>query len=148
MSKRKKEFVSKDDYYMGLAFIAAATSSTIKPQGAILVNAEDRVVGMGRTEAPTNLENEHLIHAEMNSILNVGKAEYGTLYVTHTPCYNCIMAILASKIKRVVYFENKKLDDNSQNVINVSHTQIVKYTGNINWMRDYLKTLKIQDIFV
>lgn len=46
-------------------------------------------------------------HSEMNAIMNAGnpgKLKKSTLYITGTPCYDCMKALNNLGIKRIVYF--------------------------------------------
>lgn len=51
------------------------------------------------------------LHAETNALANA-EFDVHTLYVTHPPCANCALHILASRtVKRVVYWDSKDLND-------------------------------------
>lgn len=143
----KKNPIDRDDYFMGLAFTVAAGSS-FKQQGAVIVSLENEVLGTGFDGTPTAIsESNHFVHAEINAIFNSKEINYGVIYLTHTPCYNCIMSLLAAKIKKIIYFPTKDLDANSSEILKLSHIQAIAFDGNLNWMRDYLTFLKSQYIF-
>lgn len=50
---------------------------------------------------------QHEIHAEINALGKLAadstSAKGATAYVTHSPCHGCSLALIASKIERVVY---------------------------------------------
>ncbi|WP_214849302.1 deaminase [Exiguobacterium sp. s193] len=50
---------------------------------------------------------QHEIHAEINALGKLAadstSARHATAYVTHSPCHACSLALIASKIDRVVY---------------------------------------------
>ncbi|WP_412031441.1 deoxycytidylate deaminase [Metamycoplasma buccale] len=101
--------------------------------GACIVNKNNYVVSLGYNGMPTGVniskknnddyftwdrpENKediinskytYVVHAETNAIVNANltssKIEEGsTLYVTHSPCYNCAKLIVQSKIAKVIY---------------------------------------------
>lgn len=51
------------------------------------------------------------LHAETNALTNAA-FPVRTLYVTHPPCANCALHILAHRtVKRVVYWDSKDLND-------------------------------------
>lgn len=89
--------------------------------GAVIVDANRRVIAMGYNGFPRYVNDaperyadrevklSHVVHAELNAILNsVGSVEGCTLYVTPlAPCDRCAVAIIQSGIERVV-FETKK----------------------------------------
>ncbi len=47
------------------------------------------------------------IHAETNAVANAARAGVSTMgataYVTHTPCWNCIKALAAAGVRRIVF---------------------------------------------
>lgn len=62
------------------------------------------------TRAGSIIEYSRAIHAEMEAILGLARAQGGstessTLYTTTFPCHNCARHIIAAGIKRVVYIE-------------------------------------------
>lgn len=87
---------------------------------------------------------DHVIHSEMNALLSCKTPiNGGVVYLTHTPCYSCSLGLLASNIKRVVYFPTKKIDENTLNAFQTAYAQAEEFKGNLNWMRDYMKSLDI-----
>lgn len=62
----------------------------------------------------------HEIHAEMNAISNletnlkVNRPDTYTLYVTHTPCFNCAKSIVRADIDRVVILETYEEDSDAE----------------------------------
>ena len=94
------------------------------------------------------LEGEHSVHAELNAVFNSKPIPQGsTIYITHTPSYYSILAILSANIKRIVYFSTKKLDDNAQDAIRSAYAHVEEFKGNLNWMRDHIKLLESLGIF-
>ena len=83
--------------------------------GAVIVDRERRVVGMGYNGFPRGvhdhderyakreLKYEMVVHAEVNAILNAVKGVRGcTLYSTFFPCPRCAAVIIQSGITQVV----------------------------------------------
>lgn len=131
-----KEFnrPSWDSYFMSMAWIVASRSTCIaKKIGAVIV-IDNRVIATGYNGLPSKFDHcletgkcirdiescadasqSLAIHAEVNAI---GQASaYGiatkgsTIYSTHQPCLNCLKAIVAAQIDRVVYQEPHKPND-------------------------------------
>lgn len=104
----------------------ASTRSTCdrKYVGAVLVNKDGELYSSGYNGAPRGAphctEKGHIIqeghcirivHAEVNSILNAtetgnGKQiEESTMYVTASPCHNCLLICQNARIKKIIYGE-------------------------------------------
>ncbi len=106
-----------DQYFMSLAFVAAQRSPDPRTKhGAIIVNEQYRVLGMGYNGHPRGGINDlsydwdsddkydHVIHAELNAILNCVQPPIdGTIYITGRPCVQCALAIAQSGIKTVIF---------------------------------------------
>lgn len=130
---------------MGMAFMLAAGSSSFRQQGCVIVGTNNEVAGVGHDGSPKTMQDsEHPLHAEMNALFNCTlPLAGGTAYVTYTPCYHCVLSLVAANIKRIVYFKTKPLDQDTEEAMRCAYGQIDEFRGNLNWMRDYLKTLNI-----
>ena len=120
MDKRNK-YLSWNQYFMGLAVLASMRSKDPNTQvGAAIIDPEtNRVVSVGYNgfpfgcsddEFPWSREGEdtkyaYVVHAELNAILSAkGRDLTGcVLYVTSSPCNECMKAIIQSGIKKIVY---------------------------------------------
>jgi deoxycytidylate deaminase len=142
---KRREPLNRDDYWMAMVFMLAAGSTSIKQQGCIVVNSNYELLGMGHDGHPKTMQEcEHTIHAEMNALFNCELPIHsGMAYLTHTPCYHCAMSLVAANIKRIVYFHTKPIDSETEDAIKCSYGQLEQFKGNLNWMRDYIKTLDI-----
>jgi dCMP deaminase len=106
---KRSSYLSWDDYFMAIAFLSARRSKDPKaPTGACLVDADNRVIGIGYNGFPRGCSDDLLpwqhpassdapilhtsspyeCHAEMNAILNKCSADVAgaKLYTPHYPC--------------------------------------------------------------
>jgi len=143
--RRFKETVNRDDYWMAMAFMLSAGSSSNRPQGCIIVGTNNEPLAMACDGSPRSMQDsDHVVHAEMNAIFNCkGPIPGGTAYLTHTPCYHCALNLIGANIKRIVYFPTKSIDPDTLDAVRCAYAQSDEFKGNLNWMRDYLKTLNI-----
>lgn len=132
-SMKRTDYISWDQYFMGIALLSAKRSKDPNTQvGACIVNQEHRIVGLGYNGFPAGCSDDNLpwaregefldtkypyvVHAELNAILNsIQKLNNCTIYVDLFPCNECAKAIIQSGIKEIVYLCDK-----------YAHTDIVK----------------------
>ncbi len=124
---KRKEYISWDEYFMGVALLAAKRSKDPSTQvGACIVSPENIIlstgyngfpIGCSDDEYPWAREGEdtkypYVVHAELNAILNAnGKSLKGAkIYVALFPCNECAKAIIQSGIKEVIYLSDKYAD--------------------------------------
>jgi len=130
MTEKRKDSISWDEYFMGIAQLSAQRSKDPNSQvGCCIVNEKNRILSMGyngfprgcsddefpwnRDNADTDMYNAkyaYVVHSEMNAILNYrgGQTLEGcSLYVTLFPCNECAKAIIQCGIKTVVYADDK-----------------------------------------
>ena len=126
MSSKRKDYISWDEYFMGVAMLSAMRSKDPNTQvGACIVSDQNKILSMGYNgfplgcsddEYPWEREGEPLdnkyfytTHSELNAILNYrgGSLEGAKMYVTLFPCNECAKAIIQSGIKEIVYLEDK-----------------------------------------
>ena len=122
MSAKRTDYISWDEYFMGIAMLTAMRSKDPNSQvGACIVSPENKILSLGYNgmplgcpddEMPWNREGEpldtkymYVCHAELNAILNNahGNLKGARVYVTLFPCNECAKAIIQSGIKTVVY---------------------------------------------
>ena len=126
MANKRPDYINWDDYFMGVALLAAERSKDPSTQvGACIVDANKTILSTGyngfpkgcadeeypwnRDEALGETKYPYVVHAELNAILNSqGKSLNGaTIYVGLFPCNECTKAIIQSGIKEVVYLSDK-----------------------------------------
>ena len=125
---KREDYISWDEYFMGVALLAAKRSKDPNTQvGACIVNRSRRILSTGYNGFPYGCSDDtfswdrsgddtkykYVVHAELNAILNAhGKSLEGArLYVDLVPCNECAKAISQSGISEVVYLYDKYADD-------------------------------------
>ena len=121
----KKDYISWDEYFMGVALLSSKRSKDPNTKvGACIVNSEHRIVGIGYNGFPVGCDDNefpwgrdgdfldtkypYVVHAEPNAILNANSKTQGcTLYVSLFPCNECAKLIIQSGIKEIVYMDDK-----------------------------------------
>ena len=121
---KRADYISWDEYFMGIAMLAARRSKDPSTQvGACIVSADNIIISTGYNgmpkgcsddEFPWDREGEqtkypYVVHAELNAILNAnGRDLRGSrIYVALFPCNECAKAIIQSGIREVVYLSDK-----------------------------------------
>ena len=126
MSDKRQDYISWDEYFMGVAMLSGMRSKDPNTQvGACIVSQDNKIVSMGYNGFPIGcsddefpwtregepLENKYFYttHSELNAILNYrgGSLEGAKLYVSLFPCNECAKAIIQAGIKTVVYNSDK-----------------------------------------
>ena len=126
MSDKRSEYISWDEYFMGVALLAAQRSKDPSTQvGACIVDDNNRILSTGyngfpkgcsdddfpwnRNEEAGETKYPFVVHAELNAILNTrGKSLVGSkVYVGLFPCNECAKAIIQAGIKEVIYLCDK-----------------------------------------
>lgn len=126
MQEKRKDYISWDEYFMGVAALASMRSKDPNTQvGACIVSSENKILSIGYNGFPMGCSDDefpweregsleetkyaYVSHAELNAILNFrgGSLEGTKLYVSLFPCNECAKAIIQSGIKTVVYFGDK-----------------------------------------
>ena len=126
MSDKRLDYISWDEYFMGVAVLSGMRSKDPNTQvGACIVSQDNKILSMGYNGFPKGcsddefpwarvgdpLENKYFYttHSELNAILNYrgGSLEGSKLYVSLFPCNECAKAIIQSGIKTVVFADNK-----------------------------------------
>ena len=128
INKQRKEHLSWDEYFMGVAKLSALRSKDPNTQvGACIVSDDNRILSIGYNGAPNGFDDKYfpwdregnnldtkyfyVCHAEMNAILNFRGTkkdlENAKIYVDLFPCNECAKLIIQSGIKKVIYLSDK-----------------------------------------
>lgn len=131
MTEKRQDYISWDEYFMGVAMLSALRSKDPNTQvGACIVSPNNKILSMGYNGFPTgcsdddfpwnresgddDIENKYFYstHSELNAILNYrgGSLEGCKIYVTLFPCNECAKAIIQCGIKEIVYRDDKYAD--------------------------------------
>ena len=154
MNEKRKDYISWDEYFMGVAILSSKRSKDPATQvGACIASSENKVVTMGYNGMPIGCSDDYLpwsrsgdnpldtkylyvCHAEFNAILNSNVPLKGCrLYVTLFPCNECAKAIIQSGIKEVIYLDDKHSDEvsciASRKLLDMVGIKYRKYEGRI-----------------
>ena len=123
---KRQNYISWDEYFMGVAMLASMRSKDPSTQvGACIVDGENHILSTGYNGFPCGCSDDEfpwereggfcetkypfVVHAELNAILNAhGKNLVGAkIYVSLFPCNECAKAIIQAGIREVVYLSDK-----------------------------------------
>lgn len=131
MSGKRKNYISWDEYFMGVAHLSGMRSKDPNTQvGACIVSRDNKILSMGYNGFPKGCSDDEfpwereddgstegklftkypfVTHSELNAILNYrgGSLEGTKLYVSLFPCNECAKAIIQAGITTVVYDSDK-----------------------------------------
>jgi dCMP deaminase len=147
METKRKDYISWDEYFMGIAVLSAMRSKDPSTQvGACIVDGENKVVSIGYNGMPSGCDDDvlpwgkgegleskylYVCHAEFNAILNTRDGSHlkgCKLYVTLFPCNECAKAVIQTGIKEIIYADDKYKDSiETQASKRMFHMAGVKY---------------------
>ena len=124
---KRKDYISWDQYFMGIALLSAQRSKDDHTQvGACLVNDHNKILSVGYNGMPIGCSDDDMpweregddpletkyvysTHSELNAILNYngGSLAGAKLYVSLFPCNECAKAIIQAGIAEIVYADDK-----------------------------------------
>ena len=124
---KRQDYISWDEYFMGIAILAAKRSKDPSTQvGACIVSEDNIIISTGYNGMPKGCSDDefpwdrtgeqtkypYVVHAELNAILNAnGRDLRGSrVYVALFPCNECAKAIIQSGIREVIYDCDKYAD--------------------------------------
>lgn len=141
-----------DAYFMRLADLAALRSNCMKRRVGCVIVKESRVVATGYNGTPRNLLNCNeggcprcnlghgsgaalltclCLHAEENALLEAGReriaGDHSILYCNTCPCLTCLIKIVQSGIRHVVYAQSYSMDEHSHRVMSEAGISLRQY---------------------
>ena len=144
---KRSDYISWDEYFMGIAMLAARRSKDPNTQvGACIVSQDNIIISTGYNGMPKGCSDDeypweregaqtkypYVVHAELNAILNAsGRDLRGSrIYVALFPCNECAKAIIQSGVKEVLYLSDKYLGSMgnlaSKRMLNAAGVQYTK----------------------
>lgn len=151
MSDKRNDYISWDEYFMGIALLSAYRSKDPNTQvGACIVSNDNKIMSVGYNGFPKGCSDDEFpwcregepydnkyfysTHSELNAILNYrgGSLEGAKLYVTLFPCNECAKAIIQAGIKTIVFREDKYADTQavmaSKRMLNAAGVRYYQYS--------------------
>ena len=129
MSEKRQDYISWDEYFMGVAKLAGLRSKDPNSQvGSCIVSPDNKILSIGYNGFPRGCSDDvfpwsregdeldtkyfYVTHSELNAILNYrgGSLEGSKIYVSLFPCNECAKAIIQAGLKTVVYACDKYAD--------------------------------------
>ena len=137
-TNENKQFLL-DQRYLQMASIWAQNSYCKRRRVGALIVKDKMIISDGYNGTPSGFENNcedqnnltfpYVLHAEANAITKVAKSnnssEGATLYVTSSPCMECSKLIIQAGIKRVVFYDNYRLEDGI-NLLKQAHIAVIQ----------------------
>lgn len=134
--------------YMRIAETVAAASYAEKLKVGAVAVKDNRILSIGYNGTPPGMSNvceqkvvkedgsvvletvKEVIHAEMNLIYKMARdgqqAQGATLFITHSPCFECAKAILSVGIKNVFYKEDYR-DPQGADFLRLNKVEVEQY---------------------
>ncbi|XP_072806598.1 deoxycytidylate deaminase isoform X4 [Vicugna pacos] len=120
LCKKRDDYLEWPEYFMAVAFLSAQRSKDPNSQvGACIVNAENKIVGIGYNGMPNGCSDDllpwrrtaenildtkypYVCHAELNAIMNKNSADVKgcSMYVALFPCNECAKLIIQAALRR------------------------------------------------
>ena len=154
--RKRSDYLSWDDYFMGVAFLSAQRSKDPNTQvGACIVDANKCIIGIGYNGFPRGCSDDclpwartgtnelhkkypYVVHAEVNAILNKCSASVrgASIYVALFPCNECCKVIIQSGVKEVVFLHDTYHDTDackaSRIMFKMAGVKVRQYTPDRN----------------
>ena len=152
MVTKRTDYISWDEYFMGIAKLAAMRSKDPSTQvGCCIVGQDNKILSIGYNGFPRGCSDDefpwaregkdletkyfYVTHAELNAILNFrgGSLQGAKLYVSLFPCNECAKAIVQAGIKTVIYESDKYAETDkfiaSKMIFRAAGVELVQYEG-------------------
>jgi dCMP deaminase len=125
MQKGRENYISWDECFMRMAHVIAERSKDPSTQaGAVIVNQNNVVVGIGYNGFPRGIDSDkfpwdregsfletkyaYVCHAEENAVYNAnGPVKESRTYCTLFPCNECAKTLIQNGIKEVIFESDK-----------------------------------------
>ena len=152
---KRDDYISWDEYFMGVAKLAAMRSKDPNTQvGSCIVSEDNNILSMGYNGFPKGCSDEEfpwerdgedelstkypfVTHSELNAILNYrgGSLVGAKLYVSLFPCNECAKAIIQTGINEIIYLDDKYHDtviqEASRKILDMAGIKYRQYEGRV-----------------
>jgi len=134
--------VCEDELFLGLCFFLSTSSRDRPPESCLVVKGKRIVSGSASSKC---LLGELEGSAEFLSLskLNDEKLFNCEIYIDHTPSPLLLSYLSKFTFNRIVYFSIEEISSE----INFLKSSLVRFSGNLNWIRDKVSDMKGSDIF-
>ena len=152
MSEKRQDYISWDEYFMGVAKLAGLRSKDPNSQvGSCIVSPDNKILSIGYNGFPRGCSDDvfpwsregdeldtkyfYVTHSELNAILNYrgGSLEGSKIYVSLFPCNECSKAIIQSGIREIIYDSDKYANTASvkasKRMLDAAGVEYYKYTS-------------------
>ena len=150
---KRTDYINWDEYFMGVAMLAARRSKDPNTQvGACIVSEDNIIISTGYNGMPKGCSDDlfpwdrtgeetkypYVVHAELNAILNAsGRDLRGSkLFVALFPCNECAKAIIQSGVKEVIYLSDKydgtPMNLASKRMLNAARVKLTKLQPSVD----------------
>lgn len=144
--------ITREQMFMEMAATAARRSTCFRANVGAIVTHENNVVAIGYNGPPSGEPHctghtcpgaqtgcTRAIHAEINAIQRIPRVVKAplSLYLTHSPCYDCAKRIIATQVIGHVYFRDLyRLNDHLILLIHseIPVTQLMPSGFAIDWL--------------
>ncbi len=138
-----RKCISWDECFMRMAHVISMRSKDPSTQvGAVVVNDDNVVVGVGYNGFPRGIKNDalpweregdfentkypYVCHAEENAIYNANNSTKGCkIYCVQFPCNECTKTLIQTGIKEVIFEDDKHIENKEVKVAK----KMMKLTG-------------------
>lgn len=142
---------SWNDMYMEIAQVVAKRSKDPKTKvGAVLVK-DNRILGIGYNAEPKGFnynfdwnskeKHKYVIHAELNAIANAtyfgNSIEGSTMFLTLSPCAECVKLLIQYGVKKVIYKEKYEHSELAFEIAEYSNLKLIQYKNDL-WVKSEL----------
>lgn len=126
MANKRVGYISWDEFFMGVANLAAQRSKDPNTQVGACIVKDNKIVSTGYNGFPFGCSDDeypwnrdgyndyetkypYVVHAELNAILNARGVDLtnAVIYVSLFPCHECAKAIIQSGIRTIKYNSDK-----------------------------------------
>lgn len=132
----------KETYFKIAKVVSERSDDPHTKVGAVLVK-NGVVIGTGYNGTPRGFKKQfdwtssekynYVIHAEMNAVANaqsVGVSVVGAdIYLTLSPCHDCIKLLIQNQIKNVYYLDEYKDIELTREIADNSNINLIKIEG-------------------